>query len=79
MKNSIIVKIIITIVTIIVIVLGLYIAYINFFVPPMITNIEKTDSIRFDNMKIYNVSVENHLLKFNKSTWCLLTKASEQY
>ncbi len=79
MQNNIIIKIVITIVTLVVIVFGLYVAYVNFFVAPSITNIEKEDSIRFDNMKIYNVGIKNHVLKFDKSTWCLLTKNSDTF
>jgi hypothetical protein len=49
-------------------------AYYNFFVGPTIVNVEKIDSIRFENKKIFNIEVSNSPLKYNKATWCLLVE-----
>lgn len=46
--------------------------YANFKIAPYITNIEISDSKRFDNQVIFNVEVGNNLFKYNKDTWCLL-------
>ncbi len=49
-------------------------AYYNFFVGPSIINVQKTDSVRFANKKIFNIEVSNSPLKLDKSTWCLLVE-----
>ena len=79
MNNNALVKLIATIIILVIIVFGIYVAYVNFFIAPSVTNIEKTESIRFENMMIFNVEVVNHPLKLDKSTWCLLTKDSNTF
>jgi len=48
--------------------------YFNFFVGPSITNVDKRDSVRFENKKIFNIEINNNPLKINKETWCLLVE-----
>ncbi len=47
--------------------------YYNFYVGPTIVNVSKRDSIRFENKKLYSIVIDNHFLKIDKSTWCLLS------
>ena len=79
MKRNGFIKFLLVITFILLICFVVYIAYVNFFVAPSISNVEVTDSIRFENMKIYNVGVKNNVLKLNKATWCLLTKDSSTF
>ena len=66
-------------IVIIIIILGIigYLGYINFKMPPYVTNIEINESKRFDNQVIFNIEVDNHPLKFNKATWCLLSESDD--
>lgn len=50
----------------------------NFKTAPFITNIEVTESKRFDNQVIFNVEVGNYFFKLDKTTWCLLTNSGQQ-
>lgn len=50
-----------------------FIVYANFNIAPYITNIEISDSKRFDDQVIFNISIGNYFFKFNKDTWCLLS------
>lgn len=45
----------------------------NFFIPPFITNVTTSDSIRYSDKKIVNVEIGNYFFKFDKTTWCLLS------
>ena len=54
-----------------VVIISLFI-YFNFFIGPKIINVEKKDSIRFEDKKVFNIEIENNPLKLDKSTWCLL-------
>lgn len=54
-----------------------FIVYLNFVIPPYITSVEKTDSIRFQDKMIINIYVDNHFYKLNKETWCLVTVNDE--
>ena len=65
---------IITLVFIVLVSIISVLAYYNFFVGPTIVNVEKIDSIRFENKKIFNIEVSNSPLKYNKATWCLLVE-----
>lgn len=62
-----------SIIALIVIILGIYVTYVNFKFPPYVTNIEINESKRFDNQVIFNIEVKSHLLKIDKTTWCLLS------
>lgn len=55
-----------------------FLVYANFKIPPYITNIEITDSKRFEDQVIFNVEVSNHFFKYNKNTWCSLAKEDEK-
>ena len=65
---------IITLIFIVLVSIISVLAYYNFFVGPTIVNVEKIDSIRFENKKIFNIEVSNRPLKYNKATWCLLVE-----
>ena len=66
-------KLIIVILAILLVSIISIFVYFNFFVGPTIINVEKTDSIRFEDKKIYNIEINNTPLKIDKSTWCLLS------
>ncbi len=63
-----------TVVFVILVAIISILVYYNFFVGPSIMNVEKTDSVRFENKKIFNIEVSNSPLKIDKSTWCLLVE-----
>lgn len=63
-----------TVVFVILVAIVSILVYYNFFVGPSIMNVEKTDSVRFENKKIFNIEVSNSPLKIDKSTWCLLVE-----
>ena len=74
------VKILIAVIIfLIIIVFGLYVGYVNYFIGPSITTISKSNSLRFEDKKIYNVGIKNHTLKINKTTWCLLVTKDEPF
>lgn len=62
----------ITIIFVILVSIISVLVYFNFFVGPTIVNVDKTDSVRFVNKKIFNIEVSNNSLKIDKATWCLL-------
>ena len=68
---------IIIVILCLVLVLG-YLFYVNFYVAPSIANVNKRDSVRFDNKKIYSIVITNNPLKIDKSTWCLLVSKDEE-
>ena len=49
---------------------------INFTAAPYVVDIEISDSKRFEDKVIFNVAVGNNILKFDKSTWCFISKDS---
>lgn len=53
------------------------VVYTNFMIGPSITNIEISDSKRFDNQVIFNIEVDNYFWKFDKSTWCLVSSENK--
>ena len=63
-----------TVVFVILVAIISILVYYNFFVGPSIMNVEKTDSVRFENKKVFNIEVSNSPLKIDKSTWCLLVE-----
>ena len=63
-----------TLVFIVLVCLISVLVYFNFFVGPTIVKVEKIDSVRFENKKIFNIEVSTSTLKLNKSTWCLLVE-----
>lgn len=67
-------KIIKSIVTIGVLLLLGGIIITNFTAAPYVSDIEISDSKRFEDKVIFNVEVGNSLFKFDKSAWCYLTK-----
>lgn len=56
---------------------GGYVFYVNYHVAPFVTNIEITESKRFDNQVIFNIEVGHSVFKFNKATWCLVSLQDE--
>jgi len=66
--------IIIIIVVLILFILGLV---ANYKVGPFVTNIEISESKRFDDKVIFNIEVGNYFFKLNKATWCLLKEEDE--
>ena len=70
MKN----KIIYIVLGIVLTILFILLIYGNFFVAPYISNIEKNDSMTYEDMVIINVNVDSYFFKFDKSTWCLLSE-----
>lgn len=65
-------------IVLIVVMLVTFLIYANFKIPPYITNIEITDSKRFEDQVIFNVEVANYFFKYNKNTWCSLIKEDEK-
>lgn len=45
----------------------------NYKVAPFVTNIEISESKRFEDQVIFNIEVSNYFYKLNKDTWCLVT------
>lgn len=58
--------------------LGLLFWKINFKEAPYITNVEFTESARFDDQIVINVEVGSSIFKFNKATWCLLVDVNDE-
>lgn len=50
----------------------------NYKVAPYVTNIEITESKRFENQVIFNIEVGNYFYKLNKDTWCLVSLEEEK-
>ena len=66
-------KVVSSLLTIIVLVGLIGIIVANYTMAPYVTNIEISDSKRFEDKVIFNVEVGNFALKFDKSTWCYIT------
>lgn len=69
-------KIISSVVTIIVLLLVITVIIANYVVAPFITDVEINDSKRYEDKVVFNVEVNNYIFKFDKSTWCYITKDS---
>lgn len=54
-----------------------YVIYVNYHVAPYVSNIEITESKRFDNQVIFNIEVGNSFFKINKATWCFVSLNDE--
>jgi hypothetical protein len=67
-------KIIKSIVTISILLFVGSVILINFTAAPYVVDIEISDSKRFEDKVVFNVSVGNSFLKFDKDTWCYITK-----
>ncbi len=52
--------------------------YANFKVAPYVTNIEITESKKFNDKVIVNVYVDNYFFKFNKDVWCIVSNKKEE-
>lgn len=50
----------------------------NFKVAPYVTNIEITESKKYNDKVIINVYVGNYFFKINKDTWCLVTTEKDE-
>lgn len=50
----------------------------NYKVAPFVTNIEISESKRFEDQVIFNIEVGNYFYKLNKDTWCLVTLDKEK-
>lgn len=74
MKDKNIFKKLILVLTIIIVILSILLVIGNFKVAPYVTNIEYFESKRFNDKMILNIYVNNYFFKFDKATWCLLTK-----
>ncbi len=66
-------NIITSILTIVVLILIIGVIISNYTVAPYVTNIEISDSKRYEDKVVFNVEVGNFFLKFDKSTWCHIT------
>ena len=62
-------KVVSSLLTIIVLVGLIGIIVANYTTAPYVTNIEISDSKRFEDKVIFNVEIGNFALKFDKSTW----------
>ena len=51
--------------------------YVNLFTPPYITNVEISESKRFEDEVIFNINIKNNILKLNKDTWCIVSEDKE--
>ena len=51
--------------------------YVNLFTPPYITNVEISESKRFEDEVIFNINIKNNILKINKDTWCIVSEDKE--
>ena len=66
-------NIITSILTIVVLILIIGVIISNYTVAPYVTNIEISDSKRYEDKVVFNVEVGNFFFKFDKSTWCHIT------
>lgn len=64
------------IITLLIILIGLLIVA-NYKVTPFVTNMEVSESKRFENQVIFNIEVDNYFFKMDKSTWCLVSTNKE--
>lgn len=74
MKNKNIFKKLILVLVIIIVILSILLVIGNFKMAPYVSNIEYFESKRFNDKMVLNIYVNNYFFKFDKSTWCLLTK-----
>ncbi len=47
---------------------------VNYSAAPYVTNVEISDSKRFNDQVIFNVEVGNNFFKLDKNVWCLITE-----
>ena len=66
------------IVSVVMIALIITLIVANYRVAPFITNIEISESKRFEDQVIFNVEVGNYFYKLNKDTWCLITTEEDK-
>ena len=69
-------KIITSIITIIVLILAAGIIIANYVVAPFVSDVEISDSKRFEDKVVFNVKVNNYFFKIDKDVWCYITKES---
>lgn len=74
MKDKFFLKKLVLVLILIVLILGILIVIGNYKVAPYVSNIEYFESKRFNDKMVLNVYVKNYFFKFNKETWCLLSK-----
>lgn len=77
MKKIIKYILLIVIIIVLIVVFGLVILA-NYKTAPYVTNIEITESKRFEDQVIFNIEVGNYFYKLNKDTWCLVTLDKEK-
>ena len=63
-------KVISSLVTIVILLLLIGVIVSNYTMAPYVTNIEISESKRFEDKVVFNVEVGNVFFKFDKSTWC---------
>lgn len=54
---------------IIFILIGIY----NFFIPPVIEDIDTSESMTYNDQVIVNIGIKDYFFRFNKDSWCLLS------
>ena len=69
-------KIVKSVITIIILILLGGIIITNFVSAPYVSDIEISDSKRFDDKVIFNIEIGNSIFKFDKNAWCYLSKDS---
>jgi hypothetical protein len=67
-------KIIKSVITICMLLIVGSVILINFTSAPYVLDIEINESKRFEDKVVFNISVGNSFLKFDKDTWCYITK-----
>ena len=67
-------KIIKSVITICMLLIVGAVILINFTSAPYVIDIEINESKRFEDKVVFNISVGNSFLKFDKDTWCYITK-----
>ena len=50
----------------------------NFTAAPFVTNIELSDSIKYEDKMVINIDVGNYFYKFDKTTYCLVIPKGEE-
>lgn len=70
--------ILLSIVSLIFVALIVTLVVANYKIAPFVTDIEITDSKRYEDKVIFNVWVDNYFYKFNKETWCYLSVDKKQ-
>lgn len=50
----------------------------NFTVPPFVTNIELSDSLKYEDKMVINIDVGNYFYKFDKTTYCIVISKDEK-